>query len=427
MRSRTIMKQGVSTVLTLWVLLGVASPSAAVTYVDRIYGTTQLGISPRSRAMGGAGAALGNGAYSLVDNPAALAFEPGSRIQLQGNLARVTEDRLVPLFDTFDSYVTMSAVAVNDHNYANLSGGVVLELEKSGIQLSAGIFDRYDPRYNYQDERRSTDFPPNRDRITSTLTIVEEGMLQSLTVGAAIPLLEKRLDVGAAVNYYFGTFTNSVDTVFYLVEGAPGSADQQQLERSLDGYSITLGVAAHLSERIAVGLAFETPPQLSQDATFSSNSAPDSSASGDLDLPLRVQGGVTYHPRNTFQTTFAADVVYMPWSNITDTVVPSQNYEDSWQVRFGLEHVFYNKLPGRIGFMYGNSYALSEADVSVFTFGFGYLSGPLRLDLSGEVFKRNSFQPALRPHASEGPYIGEGDDSVQDSMVRVTIGADYAF
>lgn len=421
------MKRGVSTVLTLWVLLGAASPSAAWTYVDRLYGSTQLGISPRSRAMGGAGSALGNGTYSLVDNPAALAFEPGSRIQLQGNMARVTEDRLVPLYDTFDSYVAMAAVAVNDHDYANLTGGGVFELKKSGILLSAGIFDRYDPRYDYQDERRSTDYPPARDRITSTLTIEEQGMLQSLTVGAGVPLLEKRLDVGAAVNYYFGTFTSSVDTVFYNIDGSPASADRQHLERSLSGYSVTLGVAAHVSERISVGLAFETPPQLSQDATFSSNDVPDSTVSGDLDLPLRVQGGVVYHPRNTFQTTFAADIVYMPWAHITDTVLPSQDYEDSWQVRFGLEHIFYNKLPGRIGFTYGNSYALSEADIAVFTFGFGYLSGPLRLDLAGEVFKRNSYQAPFRAHASEGPYIGTGDDSVQDSVVRVTLGANYAF
>lgn len=242
-----------------------------------------------------------------------------------------------------------------------------------------------------------------------------------------MPLLEKRLNVGAAVNYYFGTFKNSVDTVAYNIDGSPASMDQEKMKRSLDGYSFTLGVAAHVSERISVGLAFETPPQLSQDATFSVNGVTDSTASGDLDLPLRVQGGVTYHPRNTFQTTFAADLVYMPWAHITDTVLPDQNYEDSWQVRFGLEHIFYNKLPGRIGFTYGNSYALSQADIAVFTFGFGYLSGPVRLDLSGEVFKRNSYQAPFRPHASEGPYIGTGDDSVQDTMVRVTIGADYAF
>jgi hypothetical protein len=421
------MKRGVSTVLMCGALIGAASPSAAFTYIDWLYGTPQLGISPRSRAMGGAGAALGNGAYSLVDNPATLAFEPGSRIQLQGNLARLSEDRMVPLYDTFDGFVALSAVAVNDHNYPNLSGGAVFELKKSGIMLAAGIYDRYDPRYTYEDERRSTDFPPNRDRITSSLMISEEGMLQALSVGAAVPFSGKRFEVGAAVNYYFGTFTNSVDTVFYDVTGAPGSADQEQLERSLDGLSFTLGVAAHVSERISVGLAFETPPQLSQDATLTSNSSPTSTATGDLDLPLRVQGGVIYHPRNTFQTTFAADLVFMPWSELKDDLLDVPAYEDAWQVRFGLEHIFYNKLPGRIGFSYGNSYALPEADNSVFTFGFGYLTGPLRLDLAGEVFKRNSYQDPFRPHASEGPYIGEGDDVVQDSMVRVTIGADYAF
>jgi len=431
MRRRTIMKRGVSTVLALGALFGAASPSAAFTYSDWLYGTPQLGISPRSRAMGGAGAALGNGAYSLVDNPAALAFQPGTRIQLQGNLARVSEDRFVPLYDTFDGFVALSAIAVNDNNFANLSGGVVFELKKSGIMLAAGFYDRYDPRYNYQDERRSTDFPPDRDRISSVLLISEEGMLQALSMGAAVPFAERRFEVGAALNYYFGTLTNEESTVYYDTSGefigAPSGSDQQKLERSLDGVSVTLGVAGKVSERLSAGLSFETPPQLTQDAIFSSNTGPDSAASGDLDLPLRVQGGVIYHPRNTLQTTFAVDLVYMPWSQLADQILPDQNFEDAWQVRFGLEHVFYNKLPGRIGFAYGNTYALPETDNSTFTFGFGYLTGPFRLDLSGEVFKRTSRQDPFRPHADEGPFIGEGDDTVEDSMVRVTFGADYAF
>jgi hypothetical protein len=77
-----------------------AQPAGAYSFLDRAYGTPQLGLSARSRAMGGAGAAMSDGVFSLVDNPGNLVLLRGNRGSSQA-YGPGCENRLVPL-DTFD-------------------------------------------------------------------------------------------------------------------------------------------------------------------------------------------------------------------------------------------------------------------------------------------------------------------------------------
>ena len=134
-----------------------AGPAVADSALDRYFGTPELGSSVRSRSMGGAGSALDQGAYSLVDNPAGIAIFRGSRFDLGVGLLRASETRFVPLFDTFDSYVDDAAIAINNHQYAALQGGIVWDPGlANGLAVGFGLFDRFDPRYDYSDERRST-------------------------------------------------------------------------------------------------------------------------------------------------------------------------------------------------------------------------------------------------------------------------------
>ena len=188
-----------------WIVLGaalVAGPVHADSALDRYFGTPQLGQSVRSFSLGGAGSALNQGAYSLVDNPAGMAVESGSRVDLNVSLARSSEIRFVPLFDTFDSYVDDAAIAVNDHQYASLTGGVLWDTGfGTGLKIGLGLFDRYDPRYDYQDERRSTS---TSDQLLAERFITTTGVLRAVSLGAALPI---RLGsaAGLAVNWYYGT------------------------------------------------------------------------------------------------------------------------------------------------------------------------------------------------------------------------------
>ncbi len=421
------MTRAVVTILLSGLLLAAAQPAGAYSFIDRAYGTPELGLSPRSRAMGGAGIAMGNGAYSLVDNPAALVLSGGNGIQLQGYLSRASENRFLPLFDTFDSFVDENAIAVNDNTYGGVQGGFTLDRwGDRGIVVAAGIFNRYDPRYDYFDELRTSDLD---DAIINNRIIRTEGMLRAATVGAAIPLGTDGSGLGVAVNYYFGTFTDRTVTVEDPTHFDSSVSNDEKLERKLSGASVTVGAVAYVNERLTVGAAVETAPKLNNDYTrwFDGSVTSAEESSGNLDLPVRYQGGATYRPRNTFETTFALDVIYTPWSDLKDDLAPDQDLEDTWDVRFGLEHVFYNGLPGRIGFRYAESYALDEADRATFTFGFGYVLDMLTVDISGEVGKWVTRQEPIRPRDEESSAVGLGRDRVEDTLVRVFLGVDYAF
>jgi long-subunit fatty acid transport protein len=215
-----------------------------------------------------------------------------------------------------------------------------------------------------------------------------------------------------------------------LVPRAPGvSGTVSELSRGITGNSFTLGAVWRANERVDLGIAFETAPGLHDDYTQwqddSVVSLPQSST--DVRLPARVLMGVTYRPRNTFRTTFALDAVYTPWSDLEDPLLAGTKFFDTWDVRFGLEHVYYNALPGRIGFRYAQAYGLEEADRATLTFGIGYRPGRVAIDLSGELGKRTSRQAPLWPRDEQGPAVGTGRDRVEDTVLRVVLGADIRF
>lgn len=392
-------------------------------FLDRPWGTPAAGLSARARGMGGASVASDNGAYSLADNPAALILGSGSRAQLAGGLVRASENRFVPLFDTFDSFVDEAAIAINDHTYGSASGGVAWDPgDWRGVRLAAGVFERLDPRYDYYDERRTT---ATTDQIVSERFIRTRGLLRTASLGAAIPVIPQ-VGLGLAFHHWFGT----LDDRDALVPRAAGvSGRVTALSRRLSGHSFSLGTAWRASERLDLGFAWETAPRLHDDYTRweddSIVSPPQSSV--DVRLPSRLLMGVAYRPRNAFRTQFALDAVYTPWTDVRDPLLAGAGYLDTWDVRFGLEHIYYNALPGRIGFRYARSYALREADRATFTFGVGYRTGRVALDVSGELGKRISRQEPLWPRAEQGSAVGTGRDRVEDTVLRVMLGADIAF
>lgn len=407
----------------LAVALWTAAPATAATFLDRAYGTPSTGLSARSRALGGAGAALAGGAFSLVDNPATLVFGRGSRADLTGSLMRASENRYVPLFDTFDSYVDDAAIAVNDNLYGSFQGGVVVDRAATRhVILAAGVFDRYDPRYDYRDERRTT---ATSDQLVAERFIRTRGVLRAASVGAAVPL-PHGLGVGLALNGYFGTFE---DRDALVPHTGTVSGRVVETERELRGFTVTLGGAWRVNERVDLGLAWESRPKLRDEYVVREDGVVTSAAGArdDLRLPYRLQAGMAYRPRNTFRTTFVMDGVFEPWSDAEDPWVPAQSLQDAWDVRFGLEHMYLDAVPGRIGFRFARPYASREADRATFTFGAGFNAGRWALDVSTEVGKAISRQTPLWPRDEQPAAVGAGMDRVEDTLVEVHLGARLDF
>lgn len=399
------------------------TPLRAASSLDRTFGTPELGASARQRALGGAGTVLDHGAFALIDNPAALALATGSSAQLTGVVQRASENRFVPLFDTFDSFVDETAIAVNDHVYASVNGGVVLvRPEFYGTVVSIGRFARYDPRYDYFDERRST---ATTDQIVAERYIRTRGTLDALVVGAA-RALPYGTTVGLALHRYAGEI-NSRDAL--VPRDLTVTARVLESRRSLRGMSLGLGATGRLNERVTLGLAWESGARVVDDFTDWVDGA---QVSGQLSsrnayLPPRVVAGGAYRPRNALRSTFATDLIWTGWSSVTDAVAPTRRPTDTWDVRFGLEHVYLDGLPGRIGFRYERSPVLVGADRVWFTFGAGWLVPAYAVDAALEVGKRTSRQEPVWPRVEQGSAVGTGQDRVEDTLVRLTFGIDLRF
>ena len=405
-------------------LAGVFAPAAfAATALDRAYGTPELGLSPRLRAMGGAGSVLNQGAYSLADNPAALVGIRGTTASLAVSSARVSENRMVPLFDTFDSYVHETAIAVNDHLYGDFRGGLAWTAPSfHGVVLAAGAWDRYDPRYDYSDERRTT---ATSDQIVSERHITTTGTLRALSGGAGIPLA-RSLRLGVAFNAYSGRIRHR-DALVPRANGVTGRVTAER--RDLSGVSATFGSTVRIGERLDAGIAWESGPRMRDryDISVDDQAVSPPNAERDVYLPPRVTFGGAYRPRNTLRSVFAVDAVWTPWSNVTDPDRPTVKLRDTWDVRFGLEHLYTAGLPGRIGFRYERSSELREADRVWFTFGAGWRVAAANLDAGVELGKRTSRQEPVWPRDEQASAVGAGLDRVDDTIARFTFGADWSF
>ncbi|MBI5838095.1 MAG: hypothetical protein HZB25_12730 [Candidatus Eisenbacteria bacterium] len=414
--------------------------------LEFLYSTTNVEFKVRPRLVGGLGGAttaIYDGSFSLTSNPAMLGWAEGSAVEATMRVARYDETRFVPLFDSFDQYLKETAVAENPSTYTGLNGGVVWKPAKSSpLTLAGGFFERYNFQYNFVDERRNgtgTD-RERRDKLMGTQYITSNRALYSASGGAAYRF--ERFSAGATVHYYFGNLSLENRVVPGPVARAGGldGPTVKSFSRDVSGVGATLGFAAEVDPRVTLAASYEFPVKLGTDwRTEIADSAThvNTSAVGHADTryPGRWALGLAYRPRNTLRTVFSVDAVRTLWKDVSTgdsvraaspalaTVLPLAALRDTWEIRFGLEHTFYNNLPTRFGLFYRQAYAADEVDVAGISAGTGYKFDKFDVGIGAEVSKRNSRQAAITPR-------GSGDsktDRVQDSMLRGVIDVRYHF
>jgi long-subunit fatty acid transport protein len=159
------------------------------------------------------------------------------------------------------------------------------------------------------------------------------------------------------------------------------------------------------------------------EAAVGSQPATTDAGSSDADYPGRLALGLAYHPRNPLRTTFTLDVARTFWEDLEDSLASIPQIRNAYEFRFGLEHIFYNDLPARIGFFYREAYAMEDVDEAGLSFGAGYRFESFDFGIGADVSKRNSRQDGLAPRNSTDPQI----DRVQDSLLRGVIDVRYHF
>lgn len=412
----------------------VAAPQIMTAYGD------QMGwFSAEINAMGGSGAALYRGGYSTVLNPAMLGKAKGYRLDAGLVLDQEHEDRFQPLFDSFDSYVTDAAIASNRHHYFATGFAVAGRPAGDGSPIGVGLSltDRYPFDYDFNEELRNpSPFPPQsgepaRDTIIEERAREVSGTLRDLSVGVGWTVSE-RIALGAAAHYGFGTRTEIMRVRDFVT---PENSYNHKSEFDMDGVNFTLGAHGVVSERVEVGVAWESKLSasgdwLQTDYDADTDATTETMSDAYFKYPQAFRAGLTFLPRTDPRTVFTMELEYRTWSDMEDWRVPGddnpQHLEDTTDVRIGVQHLFYNGMTARFGFRHFESYLDKEANSSVFSAGVGAPFGGGMFSASLELAKITSIQGHQFPYPTN--YFG--DSFVVDPMARVEdtrfrIGAGY--
>ncbi len=430
---------GALTALALLGLLVSAVPAGAVPQIMAEYGDQMAWRGADINAMGGTGVALYRGAISNIFNPAMLTGGPSDgRLDVSFSLDQEHEDRFQPLFDSFDSWVADAAIASNRNHYWQTGFGIAGSPLGTETPIRAGLslVDRYPFQYTFNEELRNpSPFPPGngepaRDQIIEERHREVRGTLRTLSLGVGADV-DDEIAIGMAVHYAFGKRKETNSVRDYVIDS---NSYNNVNEYDMNGINFTLGVRGKISERVEIGLAWES--QLSTTGDYSEthydagiDSTTEDKWGGYLRYPNIYRVGLTFMPRTDPQTIFTLEMEYSSWSELADSENPGydnpQNLQDTMDVRIGLEHRFYNGLPLRFGFRHYDSYTDPESSASVFSAGTAMAIGRGELAVSLELGKITSIQPHQFPYPDD--YFGDSFTSdpqarVEDTRFRIGVG-----
>ena len=420
-----------------FLLVGV-HPAAGVPQIMTEYGDQFAWHGAEINGMGGTGTALYRGGLSNIFNPAFLAEEQSVRLDAGFSLDQEHEDRFVPLFDSFDSYVTDMAIASNRYHYWQSGFSVAQRLNGEGrpVTVALSLTDRYPFQYNFYEEVRNPQLYPveDRDVLMEEREMEVTGTLRNLSFGAGMELNES-ISIGAAVHYAFGQRTEIFSLRDAWLEDESYRIEQ---EMDLEGVNFTLGVKGKLNERVIFGFSWESQLTANGSTTGQEHyAAPDTSFST-VEISLKdtyfrypniFRGGISFHPRTDPKTVFTMELEYIPWDEMADSRYPGfdnpRDLQDTREVRVGLEHTFYNGSPLRFGFRHVNTYLDRDAHCSFFTAGGGVPYRTGMFSVSVELGKLVSVQEHIFGYSSDefgDAYRADPVATVEDTRFRVGVG-----
>jgi hypothetical protein len=402
------------------ILLAGLQPAAAVTQIESTYGGQSPWFSAELNGQSVTGAAMYRGGFSNLLNPAGVARATGLRVDLGFNATHHEEDRFVELYDTFGSFVDDAAIASNQNTWWGGGYALAYQLENEDVPvgIALSLVDRYPFAYRFEEELRDPDvFSSPRDRILENRRYEVSGTIRQLSLGlAAEPW--RWLAFGASLHYAFGDRQEAWDVRDFDTNDGDDSYNHAT-SWDLSGVNATFGLQSQVSDRVRLGVAYETRLNLDGDFSTSQFNAGDAAPAdttfwANLRYPEYWRFGGTFHPRSDPRTVFTLDVIYADWSKLQDSRLGDQqpHLQEVVDFRVGLQHTFYNDFDLRFGFRRYDSYADDEGGNSVFGIGGGFPVVGGQLSASIELNK----QQVRLEHIFEYP---DDDDFVTDPEARV--------
>ena len=341
-------------------------------------------LDPHSAAMG---SAVGAGGFRLLDsmvNPANITgLKNGFGFQGTGSFLIDSDNRSLPMYNSFDAYSGDAVYASNVNTFADFAGGIYYKKAISDFELAASL--QYRPQVSFKadyfeqirNNRNSDDngYPPK----IAQNSIESKGGINAIAFQTAFEY--KNIgSFGLEVSQLSGD-SEMERSVIWTPEAQDMMNDTlndtiNTLERDFSAIQFKVGANIHVSPRFDLGLSYT--PKVELDVTgnkdgvdvnnvvfvytkFDSTGTPlDSLTFAQYILPMNARVGFSFKPRNIMRTVMNCDVEYIKWSDTNPL------YDDAINYYIGVEHILKNKIPFRFGFNYTTSYGLQEDSGFVF-------------------------------------------------------------
>jgi hypothetical protein len=411
-------------VVMFWHITAVQAQNLTDSYLQ--YGRVITNVDARSLSLGGSGIAGGYAIHGAGLNPALLARMDNELDGfVSGMITRYEEDRAYPYYDNFGGFVDFGSYVYNSEWYGDYALAVNFDLTPfTGIKTVAGIST--EPfigfNYDYIEEVRTTGFT---DEILAYNKILSDGGWRQYALSAGIEIL-KDWSLGLKLGMLGGSVNQRAE--IYPVSGSLNSIAQlETCDITLESNTITadIGMFYQVDPHFGIAAVARMPYTLTTDDIYQlQTNDPDlprildpdryldpalkagtsgydslgrSESIRNVDYPLRLGAGLEYRFKNILEARISADFEYIFWSDMKDSWRPQLIMNDVYIIRLGVEHIFFDKMPFRVGFNYQPLKENKNYTRSIFTMGIGLSFEKYQIDFAGGFENMTSNQPDLFP------------------------------
>ena len=388
------------------------------------YGRMMGPVDARSLALGASGIAGGHAIHGARLNPALLTRMDN---ELEGYasamIIRYEEDRAYPYYDNFGGFVDFGSYVYNSAWYGDFALAVNFNLTPfTGLKTVAGIstgpFIGFD--YDYVEEVRTTGFT---DEILAYNKIQSEGGWREYALSAGLEFL-KDWSLGLKLGILGGA-VNQLAEIHPVNNGLRDVAQLETGDITLETNTVTaeIGMQCQVDPHLGLAAVVRFPYTLETDHTYRlqtndpglprildpdryqdpglTGGASDYDSVGSteairkVEYPMRLGAGLEYRFKNVLEARISADFEYVFWSKMKDSWRRQLIMNDVYIIKLGVEHIFFDKMPFRVGFNYQPLKENNNYTRSIFTMGIGLIFDTYQIDFAAGFENLTSNQPDL--------------------------------
>ncbi len=335
-------------------LIAVCFVSLSSAQVEEMAIGNTFGVGARTMGMGGASLALADDFTALYWNPAGMA-----QIQKFEFFSSFSHNRAsANTYFTGDEMTTTSRSQMRP----NAIGFVYpLMARQGGLAIGFG----YNRPQNFDYQTAITGIDPSSETDFSGLSVDEidanSGGIGIWSFGASV-YVTKRVLVGGSLDFWSGNSLNHLDTTATDIVNIDSELSRfrydDEVDREYSGIGGRIGLLAHLTDNINLGLTLVAPTELGVDELWYQSTLEvyddgekwSDSASGsqiyDIERPFEVGAGVAVKLLNE-RLILAGDVQLTDWRQTRYDPAPAEDISDdnfekyyatTFQVRIGAEY-----------------------------------------------------------------------------------------